>query len=279
MTAMNPLVRLGVEVSQLNALLGRRAMVDYLGAIIRSTPDIIRSKSLVPADLSMSGEIACCVRDQKIRIPLDQINALLAGKDPTPTFGAVREMYAGNVYLRAFRPNLKVAVAVDLGANRGLFSLLAIKVLGADQAIGVEPQEFYQPVCSALMNANGVSATQGRRVNRFVASSAESGCITMGLIINEFDLPKIGILKCDIEGAEFDVFLNENAFLDHVENIAMELHPTKGDVNSLEMEIRKKGFVVAVTDQLGRKPTSANEAHYLYASRTGELAPGLATGI
>jgi hypothetical protein len=64
-------------------------------------------------------------------------------------------MYANDSYLRLFRLKSLVRAALDLGANRGLFSLIALMALEAEIVVGVEPLEFYEPVMRILLDANG----------------------------------------------------------------------------------------------------------------------------
>ena len=92
----------------------------------------------------------------------------------------------------------------------------------------------------------------------------------MAELMKSHELGQIDYLKCDIEGGEFDVFLNGPDFLDKVGNIAMELHPHCGPVNEIVDLLQLKGFAVLVTDQFGRA-VDGGLPHYLYASRIGDL--------
>ena len=71
-------------------------------------------------------------------------------------------------------------------------------------------------------------------------------------------------------GGEFGGLLNNNDFLRRVDNIAMELHPAEGDPRRLAAELQSFGFDLCLTDQFGAT-APADRAHYLYASRTGQL--------
>ncbi len=137
---MNPLIHLARELRQLAAVRGPTGFLRYTAALGRLAPAVLRARSLALADLAMAGTIAMRVNDARLQLPLDTMRDGLAHFDPTPTFGGAREMYACNVYLRQFKAGLRGATVVDLGSNRGLFLLLAAKVLGATRGLGVEPQ-------------------------------------------------------------------------------------------------------------------------------------------
>ena len=268
---MNPILRLGHEIGQLSGCLAPRDFARFVGHLAARSPSIARTKSLVPADLAMEGELTVMVRGAKIVVPLSAIRALLEKYDPTPTFGAIREMYASDVYLRAFKRDLRAETVLDLGSNRGLFLLLGAQVLKAKLAIGVEPQTFYDRAFDALVKANNLPKERFARVGKLAASAPGPDSITVPEIMTAHGLSSIRFMKCDIEGAEFDVVGSAPSFLSAIDNIAMELHPDKGDVQRLVGVLEAAGFIVRVTDQFGRNAAPVS-GHYLYASRTSELA-------
>ncbi len=267
---MDPASRLLRELAQLRGGLATSAFLRYLGCIGANTLAIARGRSLAPADHGMSRDVIFHADGKAITVPVGEIDKLLASHDTTPTFGSVREMYAGNAYLRPFKPGLRARTVIDLGSNRGLFLMLALTVLEADLAIGVEPQAFYDGAFEILLKANTIDPRSAHRICAFIASTSADGRQTMAKIMETHRLSSIGFLKCDIEGGEFDVFLNNNDFLRRVDNIAMELHPAEGDPRRLAAELQSFGFDLCLTDQFGAT-APADRAHYLYASRTGQL--------
>ena len=282
---MNSLARFSRELTQLHGCLDGRDFRRYLGCLASSWQTVLRTRTLAPADSAMTGTVGVTVGGQRFAIPLDAMGQAVASFDTTPTFGSIREIYADNVYLRAFKPGLTADVVVDLGSNRGMFLMLGAKVLGAKLAIGVEPEQRYAPVFAALTAANDEAAMNGGsatgsatraprfvRLERFASATPGPTTVTMRDIIATHAISSIGFLKCDIEGGEFDVFLNDPAFLAKVDNIAMELHHTAGEIVRLVDVLTRHGFVIRVTDQFGRK-VAAPLGHYLYASRTGALLP------
>ncbi len=267
---MHPASRLIRELAQLRGGLATSAFLRYLGCIGANTLAVARTRSLAPADHGMSRDVMFHAGDKTITVPVGAMDKLLASHDTTPTFGSVREMYSGNAYLRPFKPGLRARTVVDLGSNRGLFVMLALTVLEADVAIGVEPQAFYDDAFEILRKANDVDQRKVHRISAFIASASGDGRRTMDEIMEKHRLASIGFLKCDIEGGEFDVFLDNNDFLRRVDNIAMELHPSKGDPRRLVAALQSSGFDLCLTDQFG-ETVPVDRAHYLYASRTGQL--------
>jgi len=267
---MNPASRLALELGQLRRVLPPAQFRSYCLALAQRAPAIALARTLVPADRAMTGTIPFRIGGAEIRIALDETERLLAGHDATPTFGGAREMYASNVYLRGFRKGLTAEVALDLGSNRGLFLLQAAKVLGAKTLIGVEPQAYYTPVFAALAAVNGIAPNGYTRYERFIASKPAADATTLVAILAEHRIARFGFVKCDIEGGEFDVLMADDAPLDKIDNLAMELHPGKGDVAALAARLRAARFEVVVTDQFDGL-TAPERGHYLYASRTGDL--------
>lgn len=99
---MNAARRLVRELRQLSGILDTTDMARYLANIALAAPSILASHSLVSADRRMNGVIKVSFCDKSIIVPVDEITRLMGDLDLTPTFGAVREMYSGNVYLAPF---------------------------------------------------------------------------------------------------------------------------------------------------------------------------------
>lgn len=263
---MNPLSRLARELGQLANVLDAIQFARYLGYLVLKSPSILKAGTLVPADRLMTGDVDMIVGNKRIIVPVGEITELLEGHDRTPTFGAMREMYANNVYLAPFAQGVKARTVVDLGSNRGLFSVLAAIVLEAETVVGVEPSTYYEPVLARLIKANGLEMRGIHRVNAFASSELGAGKVTIDEIMNRYGMDRIEFLKCDIEGGEFDVFLKNNAFLDKVDRIAMELHPEEGDIDALGKALARSGFMLKPTDRFaGEAPL--RQAHYLVATR------------
>jgi hypothetical protein len=229
----------------------------------------LQERKLAPLDRAMRGDYAVDYRGRSLRIPVAQIDRLLAGTGDSATFGTIREMLVNDVYLRAFKA-LNAPTVVDLGSNRGFFLLIAARVLCARVAVGVEPLEKYDKPFELLCAWNNINCAAVHRHGTIVSADGGAGRTTMDSLIHEHDLRTIDFLKCDIEGAEFELFTRNNAWLGRCTNIAMELHPAAGDPRMIVNALRQYGFACVPTDQFGAS-TAAENAHYLYASSAGHL--------
>lgn len=268
---MSPLTRLVRELRQLRGMLSPADFTRYLYAVAVQFPAIARERSLVPADRQMLRTIACSVTGGTIRVPVGEMTRLLEGRDPTPTFGAIREMYASNVYLAPFGPRLRASNVIDLGSNRGLFAVLTAVALKAHTVVGVEPSAAFESVFKTLLGANDMLGDGIHRITAFAASTPGQHKVTVEEIMGRYGMDKVGFLKCDIEGAEFDVFLRNNDFLERVDAIAMEVHPTHGDPAHLRQAIEDHGLHAWATDQFGRN-CGMDQCHYLFAKRWREVS-------
>jgi hypothetical protein len=266
---VNAIARAASECSRTLQCLSATGKVDFVLGAIWSLPACVRARKLAPLDRRMSGDYTVIYRGATLRIPVAEIDRLLAGTADSATFGTIREMLVNDVYLRAFRP-LRAPTAVDLGSNRGFFLLIAAKVLGAHFAVGVEPLHRYDTIFDLLRDRNGIDGGSIIRHSRMIGAESAADYLTMGELVHKHKLQSIGFLKCDIEGAEFDLFTRNNQWLGLCDNIAMELHPAEGDTRKIVRSLNDYGFDCLTTDQFGTV-TAVEVAEYLYASSSGDL--------
>ena len=99
---------------------------------------------------------------------------------PAYTAGA-REMYCRNVYLRTGFAMPRTGWVLDLGANRGLFSVWA--ALAGAQAVAVEAQQGFEVEIQCLAERNGV----GDRVHVEIAMAGEivTAGATVGVVADD----------------------------------------------------------------------------------------------
>ncbi len=256
-------------------MLSTADLMAFVGACAVRAPEVMRSGKLICVDAAMSRNLAIRYRGRRINLPIADIDALLAAHRDNPTFGNLREMYAKDCYLRRFRFASPIGPVLDLGANRGLFSLIALLALDADRVIGVEPLPQYDPVMRLLLEANGCDARRVIRYRRSIGSSAAESreperFISIGRIRDEQGVARFGLVKMDVEGGESGLF-DEPEWLAHIDNLSMELHHhLAGDLASIPRALESHGLRYLPTDKFGREcPFSS--AMFLYASRVGAL--------
>jgi hypothetical protein len=194
---------------------------------------------------------------------------------PRAAISLAREIYGRASYFpcASFIPK-KDDTVIDLGANCGVFAVLAAK-LGA-KVRAVEAQRGFVEECREVLRSNGCNAEVmfgmvgggGDLGDRSILEASDHfdgaypSAISMKAVLNGLD--RIDLLKSDIEGSEFALFCDAD-WLDRVEKITMETHRYHGDPAVIVRALEHAGFVVRTTT-----------TGYLYACRTqpGRLQPG-----
>lgn len=182
------------------------------------------------------------------------------------------------IYLRrVYRVDANDRHIVDLGANVGIFTLYAARYAPQAKILAVEPfpSSFHRLVEAVrgrgieervkCLNA-AATGINGKRImpdapvpsqRRMLlpissASSVSSGSQVAGktleTILDENQLQRVDLLKIDIEGCEYEVFLSSSKnVLARVHRIAMEYHgdpPPPFSKQQLFDHLRSAGFTV-----------------------------------
>lgn len=222
-------------------------------------------------DLARSSDLSLRVLGQTLTIPGD-------------LFGGAREMYAKGVYFAV--PGLSIRpgdVVVDLGANRGLFTLLA-KKLGARKVLAVEAQSGFIPLIQDLLQKNGCASGAivvwnllGQHTGLLFDPAAQAAAShwqgtppvrSMRELIHTHGIDRIDFLKVDIEGSEFDLFAQAGDWLPKVDRLAMEIHSKFGRADSIAQTLLSEGFRVKLAyPDLAPAGSLGSSGGYLYACR------------
>lgn len=265
--------RVMTEVIGVTKVAGPAVGLRFAAGVVQKANSVLRSGNLGAVD-------RLCNARARAYTPLPGTTVYL----PAGYFPAAREMYCRGVYFT--RPHFTINAGdtvVDLGANEGLFSLLAV-CAGAERVIAVEAQDGFRSLMESHLRRNGVS---GRVHLHNVMLGAETGVFadearrltathwmhdppvrSLDEIIREEHLDRIDFLKVDIEGSEFAVFDDSFRQLSIVDRIAMEVHTAFGDPRKLAEAIQKRGFSVVLTDNEGQEVDAISEASgYLFAAR------------
>lgn len=168
---------------------------------------------------------------------------------------ALREV----IFQECYRPALPPASGtfVDLGANIGLASLWFWKRFGFSKVIAVEPDAENLEVLRENFRLNGV---QGEIVSGVVGASGKTALFApssdsvlghvsaKGIPVDVIDLDRllrheqVGLMKIDIEGAEQNLVSGSLQWLENVDAIIAELHPTLVDCSFVVDRIVGAGF-------------------------------------
>lgn len=281
--ARSPVVQARRAVADARAVCGTAspsAAVRWVTSLVTHLPECARAGSLTPADQAWARSGA------SFRTPTGAIVAL-----PAKYCAGAREMYCRNVYLRTGLVMPTEGWVVDLGANRGLFSVWAA-VSGA-QVVAVEAQQGFAPLIAGLARHNGVAdrvhveiavasgvTVPGAAVGDLAddglwsATSHGGGARPAGLSVPQlstrYRIGRIGLLKVDIEGGEFAVLDqgDDVDWLAQVDQIVVEVHREYGDVPTLARCLLAAGFAIEFRDNDGRPvPATSQRVDYLYGTR------------
>ena len=200
-------------------------------------------------------------------------------------------MFCRDVYFRAGLTMPSSGWVIDLGANCGLFSIWA--AINGAQVVAVEAQQGFADEILRLAAHNEVStrvhvktaiasgvAASGTGIGvlgddqRWSTSShaarARPDDVSIPELMSEYQIPKIDLLKMDIEGGEFAV-LEENedlSWLNQVDTIVLEVHSDFGNSAALIGRLRRHGFTVDLRDNDGRRLNPSSDfPDYAYCWR------------
>lgn len=271
------LTRFATDLQLLAQTGGLATAGEFLFRTAMRGPEVLRSGRLAIVDAEMGRRnYAWQVGGTRVQVP---------GR----FFGGARELYARQVYFAVpgfeLRPN---DVVVDLGANAGLFTVLA--ALRSKRVIAVEAQSGFHAEARRILELNrcedkvafefgliGPRAGVFADPTQLVSSShfeRKPPVVTMEELLDRHRVDHVGFLKCDIEGSEFDLFNTDSHWLYKVDRIAAEVHTEFGDHKQLADLLRSFGFQVTSLDSKLRPlsfPTH-DVSTYLFARRTADAA-------
>jgi FkbM family methyltransferase len=171
----------------------------------------------------------------------------------------IREMYVRDVYLRNgwLRINSGDTV-LDLGANMGNFSNLALATDANVRVIAVEPSKALNKAFNESVGLNtghlnrtilirGFLGQINEKLREVIATDAnyrDAEWITEEQLIERAELKRVDFMKCDIEGGEFGLLTPSSKLLAMTKALACEVHAFAGDVTRFLSDIESCGFVI-----------------------------------
>jgi FkbM family methyltransferase len=230
-------------------ILGLYHAFRWIALVLWNIFGIVKVKNLQPVDQAMGqGPF-------RVRIKRYDLDFFIAGAG---AFSGIREMYVRDTYLRNGLLTIKdYDVVLDLGANMGNFTNLALAHGKSVRVISVEPSrrlnnEFKQ---SISLNSGFIERTQLLRA--FLGAPTEKqddviddkhyagvAWISEDELLSSAQLTKIDFLKCDIEGGEYGLLHPKSKLLKMAKCIAIEVHKHAGDVEEFIKMLAAQGFEI-----------------------------------
>ncbi|MFB6225375.1 MAG: FkbM family methyltransferase, partial [Candidatus Paceibacteria bacterium] len=175
-------------------------------------------------------------------------------------FGLAREIISRECYFSEFTPTFsRWETVIDLGANTGVFTMLAASK--SKKTIAVEAQQKFKhriqqnaqknkfnnvEIESSIVTHGSGPPCYPEKLQRISKETdGEIDSITMIDIFNKYSIDRVDFLKIDIEGSEFSLF-DDSSWLDKVEQIGMEVHPSYGDPFTIQDILEKNGFRTSI---------------------------------
>jgi FkbM family methyltransferase len=264
--------RLASELRGIAKILSLQDAARYVVAVLHELPEIVRTRTLVPADRHATGrEMSFHVFGTEIQLSGDLLSS-------------AREIYGRRVYFAM--PQFRIQandVVVDLGANAGVFTTLAARI--ARKVIAVEAQIGF---CDEIRRNIKHNRSHADVAVEFGLVGSSSGCLAddqsvetashfngvrppvLALcdILDRHKVEHVDFMKIDIEGSEFALFKEAHEWLPRTSKIAMEVHPLFGDPHELDGLLKRSGFCTTLlTDDLRPSHVISERGGYIYAWR------------
>jgi len=163
MNIVRSLRKISADIWGLSRIVGLSATTMWLAAMLKNLPEIYRSGNLQIADRALgSGPFQVTYSDE--------VNFRVAGPG---AFSGIREMYVRDTYLRGGRLEIDDGdIVVDLGANIGNFTNLALAHGPRVKVIAVEPSHALLRSMKASLALNDGFAERVSVVKAFLGHAS-----------------------------------------------------------------------------------------------------------
>jgi FkbM family methyltransferase len=246
---MQKLVKIGKDFYGLVRVCGPLLALRWILCVHFHLSAILKSGNLQPADKAMGiGPFQVNLKQYKCRFKITGPQSLTG----------IREMYVRDVYLRNGWLKIKPDdIVLDLGANMGNFTNLALAVDPTIRVIAVEPNTYSNSLFTTSVDLNDGHLARTTLIRAILGKPAEklegdehyegAECITEEQLLERADISRIDFLKCDIEGGEFGLLTQKSRLLAMTKALACEVHAFAGDVNRFLADIEACGFTIGPT--------------------------------
>ena len=233
---------------------GTGTALRWLGCIAATLPATLKTRNLLAADNLMG--------TGPFRVHHAVGDAVLTGEQ---AFSGLREIWVRDVYARGdFLQVPDGGTVVDMGANMGNFSAMALAANPTARLVAVEPSTELGAKWTATMAANGFQnraqlcrAFMGdftkQQTDDFTNDPAYGGApvVSEAGFLSKYRIDRIAFLKCDIEGSEFFMTKPGSRILDITDRLAIEVHDFGGDPQAFIANLKERGFADISVDWYG----------------------------
>jgi FkbM family methyltransferase len=253
MIVLRRLADLLKDANSLRRVCGWAVALRWLGCVAWNGATVFRQGSLQAADKAMG--------NGPFRCRLGRAEAQLVGPQ---VMSGIREIWCRNVYLGGDLDIRDGDVVVDLGANMGNFSMLALGHGPNVRVIAVEPNRALNKLMEAQLRLNGwmsrctivsgfvgVPSVKTKSELDSPSGAGAEGCISFERV-RALAARNVDFLKCDIEGAEFSILKAGLGWIESAGQIAMEVHFDFGSWRNIEAELVGAGFEVKLARMASR---------------------------
>lgn len=247
-------------------VLGPAVYFRYLIVFFRCLISILRTGDLKPIDRAMgSRPIKVRMNGGEFTVDCPYVDQHIV--EGSFIFGNIREIYIKNCYLRygVSQAAKNARNIVDLGANRGIFSLMM-----APRAKLVIAAEFNPVFRDAIAHNMALNGFANYKIETAIIGegglTADSKQCRMTILdlLQKYGMESVDVLKMDIEGSEFALFRHPD-WLSRVNALCMEVHPEFGDPHEIVTTLKSHGYDVVLTDGLYRPVEVLKQNGHVYA--------------
>ena len=243
---MNNIIKVILDIKNIFRVVSFFIALKWIFNLFYCFNDILKKRNLEPADIKMG--------NGPFKVRRGKAIANLSGHQ---IFSGIREIWIRDCYL--YRNILEFndnGLVVDLGANIGVFTQLALASNDTNRVIALEPNKM-------LINDLVVSVQRNnwqerlKTFNNFIGKETEiqkSASLTenyhQAKYIDELEfiesnkIDTIDFLKIDIEGSEFSLLNKRDGLLARANQLAIEIHSNGGNVELFKNHLKEIDYFI-----------------------------------
>jgi len=255
-------------IKALPVLGGRVVCKMWIGAFLHLF-SIIKERSLYPIDRFMADGTIYSIHNRFGIFKIDPLTIDQKIPEVSRCFSHIRELYIKNCYLKFHQIDEgQLDTVVDLGANRGMASVMFVPVAKRIIAIEALPQ-YVESIQYLVQQLNGYNNLQ---IGTYFVGKEDKllddgqQIVRFSTMMKNFEIEQIDFLKIDIEGSEFEIV--DDIPWSGVKYVSMEIHHEIGSAETIVQKLKDHQFdVIMATNDLVRTHDFRN-ADYLFARNT-----------